>query len=1642
MLRSSLHLILVLLLLASASPPAQAQQPADCLNCTTCLPAAGGTLSVRTTQFAAVVCGAAPVNFGTAINNATFIQFNVAAAQANNVYTFSTCSSIAENTVMYITNAPPSGAPTQLFACDDDGCGAINGRSTITVKLAAAAYRLYVRRNDCATLRLFNTQVQISCQAPTAPINDEPCGAIDLMPVASPTCSYTAGTTVGATQSSSQFNPIFPQLFSPVCFAPNTTGNFNGGDVWFRVTVPPSGRIAIETEELGICAGAFAVYQATGSCGAWGSWSNLFPLSPTGVPESHCVLNSPTNLVGDPARHFTGLAPGSVIYIRYWERSNNEPGTFRICAYEPDPAPGDEPCVAAVLATPSTCNFQGFSLDRTGPLYGATLSPVTPSCGVVSSTVQDMWFRVVVTADMLTYGLSVNTEAGTLTDMAMAWYTLTAGTCGPPSTLELAQIACNDNQSAGNLMPRINTNVGLPALGQSVYIRVWASTWGSFSICARANQPPVNDNPCGAIALPTTFGGCNYLAATNEVATPTGTTFAGGTVTTPTCGGVGPFNADVWYTVVVPPNGQVRISTQAGELGQAAMQLYQASGTNCPTLTLTALPVLACNSPGGGMPILSVNLVAGTYAGQTLYLRVWRRTGADGTFGICSFRTDAPDASCPDVSTDAAGPNANYGNNENFSQTFCPSSATEVVHLNFSQFNTEEGLDFLEIRDGSTVASPCIGRFSGNTLPPQFVSSTPGGCLTIRFTSNANGTRPGWVAAVSCVPAPPENQCSITISDQGGQCGNYGNSVNEVTPPGSLCAPAGQVPIINFTSFNMAAGDFVTVFDGDNAFAACLGTFSGNSLPPTLAGTVLGGCITVQLTSNGSGTAGGYVARVRYGTPPTVPTAINAPPSTSVAPVVASAVTTCSARIFDSGGACGQYQDNEDVTVTYCATAGQYLSITFQSFDLENTYDFLRIYNGPTTGSPSLGTFTGVNSPGVVTSTVAGGCITLRFTSDFSETNTGWTASLSCSPTAPTGPPPVVGLCNSTVYDPGGASGNYINNIGNASPIFGTSQPLWTQTYCPTAPATSLNIEFLSFSVEANYDALYIYNGPNTGSPLFSSGNPQPTVDIFGGNPVLGPGGWWGTTLPGTFTSTHPSGCLTLALTSDEILNNPGWSALITCNGPVVPPPPPADCVYLLRLFDACGDGWGGSDLEVSINGGAVSRYTLPSGGFAQYEIPMDVNDTFTYTYNATGPNSGDNSFTFVREGSAFAAYISGSPIPVGPLAVTVDCEIPVAPPEDCVGAITLCNTLSFTSETNHTGNFADLNSGNRGCLSTNERQGRWYVFSAQATGNIGFTLKPQNPLDDYNFAVYGPFPAGTNTNTICPLLPPLATTTPIRCSFASRANTVTANTAAGLGAVNWTGMGNAAPAFAPQFAPLLPVANEAVAGDGWVSGMQVTAGQVFIMYLSNASGSGQGTTLEWTLTGGANLDCTILPVELLSFDADAKPAHVDVLWSTATERNSAWFDVQRSADGERFVDLGRVGAAGESQSPLDYLFKDMDPLEGMSYYRLNQVDRDGQSTFSDVVPVLYRRDPRALEVYPNPADANIRVQFDMPDDGPVRWRISDASGRVALLGNTGGSKGRNGFDIDLQVLDAGTYTLQLMDQHGGPVGTARFVKR
>src|ERR1043165_2572332 len=89
----------------------------------------------------------------------------------------------------------------------------------------------------------------------------------------------------------------------------------------------------------------------------------------------------------------------------------------------------------------------------------------------------------------------------------------------------------------------------------------------------------------------------------------------------------------------------------------------------------------------------------------------------------------------------------------------------------------------------------------------------------------------------------------------------------------------------------------------------------------------------------------------------------------------------CGGTFYDSGGNGGAYANGESFTATFCAPAGQYITFTFSSFQIENNYDDLNIYNGPTVGSPMIGNYTGTNSPGTVTSTL-GGCLTFTFTSD------------------------------------------------------------------------------------------------------------------------------------------------------------------------------------------------------------------------------------------------------------------------------------------------------------------------------------------------------------------------------------------------------------------------------------------------------------------------------------------------------------------------------------------------------------------------------------------------------------------------------------------------------------------------------------
>ena len=118
--------------------------------------------------------------------------------------------------------------------------------------------------------------------------------------------------------------------------------------------------------------------------------------------------------------------------------------------------------------------------------------------------------------------------------------------------------------------------------------------------------------------------------------------------------------------------------------------------------------------------------------------------------------------------------------------------------------------------------------------------------------------------------------------------------------------------------------------------------------------------------------------------------------------------------------------------------------------------------------------------------------------------------------------------CNIGVTDSGGSSNNYRNG----------EDLYWT--ICGPSDCYKVKLEFTSFSVESGWDALYVHNGNNISTPIISSGLPI----TLAGFPA---GGFTGTSSPGTVTSTHSSGCLTLRFLSDEGTRSTGWAAQTTC---------------------------------------------------------------------------------------------------------------------------------------------------------------------------------------------------------------------------------------------------------------------------------------------------------------------------------------------------------------------------------------------------------------------------------------------------------------------------------------------------------------
>jgi hypothetical protein len=190
-------------------------------------------------------------------------------------------------------------------------------------------------------------------------------------------------------------------------------------------------------------------------------------------------------------------------------------------------------------------------------------------------------------------------------------------------------------------------------------------------------------------------------------------------------------------------------------------------------------------------------------------------------------------------------------------------------------------------------------------------------------------------------------------------------------------------------------------------------------------------------------------------------------------------------------------------------------------------------------------------------------------------------------------------------------------------------------------------------------------------------------------------------------------------------------------------------------------------------------------------------------------------------------------------------------------------------------------------------------------------------------------------------------------------------------------------------------------------------------------------TGFSWFNIGSGQISW--LPIELLNFAANCnEKSQVELNWSTASEQNSANFIIERSRDLTQWEYVSTTNAAGNSNYNIDYSALDTDPLAGVSYYRLVQLDINGTEKIYGPISVSCAGNYNSIVVFPNPTKGNFTVEISSTEMFTnAQLQITDLTGKIIHQRSTNILEGKNQFtfeDLDLQL---GTYIINLNSVNG-----------
>jgi hypothetical protein len=212
----------------------------------------------------------------------------------------------------------------------------------------------------------------------------------------------------------------------------------------------------------------------------------------------------------------------------------------------------------------------------------------------------------------------------------------------------------------------------------------------------------------------------------------------------------------------------------------------------------------------------------------------------------------------------------------------------------------------------------------------------------------------------------------------------------------------------------------------------------------------------------------------------------------------------------------------------------------------------------------------------------------------------------------------------------------------------------------------------------------------------------------------------------------------------------------------------------------------------------------------------------------------------------------------------------------------------------------------------------------------------------------------------------------------------------------------------------------------------------------SNVS-SDPGGSFSWTAAGGCPSGCSlptltttscasVLPVIFISLTGRRSGGIVELDWATGSEINNQKFIIERMDGQGDWQDIGEVAGAGNSDSKIQYSYIDLKPLSSKSYYRLKQVDLNGESVYSNIVNI---NDQTGLLIsaVPNPFDNALTIGLN--ETGTYTIQIQDMVGRVIyqdIKENTSGE-----LTISPSI-PAGAYLLTV--QSGSGVAVQKIIRK